>query len=524
MSNQPEKIDIVSTELEDEREALADSNIENSNAGAADSGSDSSSIGNTNEETKAARSQLRAAVSSAHGTQPLNPDYLNDPADKLIEQAQQLVKKGNKDEAIQLFSQAVALKPTNSDAWMWLGGMLIDHNLERAHFCLQRAVELNPQNQRAKRGLASVTAALRISNEIAENENIDSSESSDTANLPEFSNQAGVPDYLAIVPATNSSITTTGETNESEASEKSLAITSENEEQLVPDRTTKIGVEEAVAVLREAGIETDPENVPVGGAKIREGLESGALVAGRHGIREAKLYGIRLTVTLLAALAVLAGFGIWLLIAQPDIHSVISPPTPVPTPVLSANQKAGDQLRVAFTNYNQYFNNFRSLTQQAVNGKLSWPDFHTQFTNLANQIRSETDSVNGIARNVTPDLLETYKELQDVAASANVATEYTLSGIENEQPADLQAGISNFNKASNLLSDAAQKLQQVVPVTLTSSVTASPYIITPAPTDNSGSTASSTANVTVTVPPTSNVTSGITVGTPAPASPPPVIP
>lgn len=533
MSKQPEKIDSVSPDPNDELKPSVESSAVNSSAGAADSGSDSAS-NNSGGDNKAARSQIRAAVSSAYGTQPLNPDRVLDPADKLIEQAQQLVKKGNKDEAIQLFSQAVALKPTNSDAWMWLGGMLIDHNLERAHFCLQRAVELNPQNQRAKRGLASVTAALKISTEIAETENNENN--NDVAELSETGNEGnegGVPAHLAIVPTEKDSLISSDTTNEViiEDGEKALTIASTDGEQLLPDRTTKIGVEEAVAVLREAGIETDPENVPIGGAKIREGLESGTLVAGKHGYREAKLYGIRLTITLLLGLGLVAALGIWLLVAQPDIQSVISPPTPVPTPVLTANQKAADQLRVAFSNYNLYFNNFRSLTQQAVNGKLSWPDFQTQFTNLANQIRSETASVNGIARNITPDLLETYKELQDVAASANVGTEYTLSGIENQQPEDLQAGINNFNKASNLLSDAAQKLQQVVPASATSSITNSP-LMTPAPTDGSNvtstatslTTTSSTATNLTATSSTSNGTLVVTPGTPAPASPPPVLP
>ena len=128
-------------------------------AGAADSGADSADEPSIEVQpsldvaNNAQRNQLRAAIKSASTPRAASTDYLISHTDQLIQQAQQLARKGDsvsKEQAIQLFSQAVALSPADSDAWMWLGGMLLDQNLERAHYCLQRAVELNPQNERAQ--------------------------------------------------------------------------------------------------------------------------------------------------------------------------------------------------------------------------------------------------------------------------------------------------------------------------------------------------------------------------------------
>ena len=234
-----------------------------------------------------------------------------------------------------------------------------------------------------------------------------------------------------------------------------------------PDRHTKIGLEEAVAVLREAGYEADPTSVPVGGAKIREGLESGALVAGKHGIREARLYGLRLTITLLGIMFLLAAAGIFLMIAQPDFKEMLSrtpPPTPVPTITPLPEQRAETKLRASLANYNRYFLSFQTLTNQAINGKLNWQDFRNQFADLSSKIKTESQNVNAAATLVTPDLLETFKELQNVAATANTASDYTMSGIDNEQPEDLQAGMRYFGLATSMLTDAARKLEGIAPL------------------------------------------------------------
>src|ERR1700694_4294618 len=72
-------------------------------AGAADSGGDTPLI-RSNGEIKEQRSQLRAAIKSAHTNRLHNPD-------ELIQQAQELARKGDKEskeQAVQLFSQAVA--------------------------------------------------------------------------------------------------------------------------------------------------------------------------------------------------------------------------------------------------------------------------------------------------------------------------------------------------------------------------------------------------------------------------------
>ncbi len=452
-------------------------------AGAADSGADStdepSPLAAAN---NAQRSQLRAAIKSAANPRAIGTDHLVSHSDQLIEQAQQLARKGDsasKEQAIQLFSQAVALSPADSDAWMWLGGMLLDQNLERAQYCLQRSVELNPQNERARRGLTSVTAQLAAQTEPAPIE----------PPVPMFQDEPEVVATpvesqktlaLAIVPvdtetAADEALTELADADIADPNAPTpagLAIVPLEAENLAlskiqPDRQTKIGLEEAVAVLREAGYETDPATVPTGGAKIREGLESGALIAGKHGIREARLYGLRLTITLLGIMFLLAAVGVFLMIAQPDFKEMLSrtpPPTPVPTITPQPDQRAGTKLRASLANYNRYFLTFQNLTNQAINGKLEWQDFRNQFAELSGKIKTESQNVNAAATLVTPDLLETFKELQNVAATANTAADYTMSGIDHERPEDLQAGMRYFGRATSMLTDTAHKLEGVAPL------------------------------------------------------------
>lgn len=494
-------------------------------AGAADSGADSNDeLLPVEAANNTQRNQLRAAIKSAANPRAIATDRLVSHTDQLIQQAQQLARKGDpasKEQAIQLFSQAVALSPADSDAWMWLGGMLLDQNLERAQYCLQRAVELNPQNERARRGLASVTAKLvtKITPPAVE---LPVPMFQDEPEVLAISVENQQTTALAIVPVeieaatseATSELSEVAVTDPNAQTQAELAIVPPEAENLAlgevqPDRHTRIGLGEAVAVLREAGYEADPATVPMGGAKIREGLASGALIAGKHGIREARLYGLRLTITLLGIMVLLAAVGIFLMIAQPDFKEMLSrtpPPTPVPTITPLPDQRAGTKLRASLANYNRYFLNFQNLTNQAINGKLEWQDFRRQFADLSSKIKTESQNVNAAAILVTPDLLETFKELQDVAATANTATDYTMSGIDHEQPEDLQAGMRYFGRATSMLNDAARKLEAVAPLptptepilaTVTSLTSSETGLLTPTPIQ-----ASTQTSVSITPAPT----------------------
>ncbi len=60
-------------------------------------------------------------------------------------------KAGQKDEARQLLQQSIRLEPDNEAAWLWLASVARD-NRERL-FCLQKILEINPNNETALKAL-----------------------------------------------------------------------------------------------------------------------------------------------------------------------------------------------------------------------------------------------------------------------------------------------------------------------------------------------------------------------------------
>ena len=74
------------------------------------------------------------------------------PADNLVKQGIAAAQSGRRAEALRLFRQALALDPNNFEAWLWRGGLAADPS--EALACLQRAVALQPQDERACQGLA----------------------------------------------------------------------------------------------------------------------------------------------------------------------------------------------------------------------------------------------------------------------------------------------------------------------------------------------------------------------------------
>jgi tetratricopeptide (TPR) repeat protein len=74
------------------------------------------------------------------------------PADDLVKQGIAAAQAGRRAEALRLFRQALALDPNDFAAWLWRGGLAADPS--EALACLQRAVALQPQDERARQGLA----------------------------------------------------------------------------------------------------------------------------------------------------------------------------------------------------------------------------------------------------------------------------------------------------------------------------------------------------------------------------------
>jgi tetratricopeptide (TPR) repeat protein len=70
----------------------------------------------------------------------------------LIAVGRRLAEAGQWVFAYHLFHRATELDPSNENAWMWRAG--VAHETSEAVLCLNRVLELNPQNARAKAGLA----------------------------------------------------------------------------------------------------------------------------------------------------------------------------------------------------------------------------------------------------------------------------------------------------------------------------------------------------------------------------------
>ncbi len=66
-------------------------------------------------------------------------------------------KAGEKDEARQLLQLSIRLEPENEAAWLWLASVSRD-NRERV-FCLQKLLEINPENETARKALAAANQA-----------------------------------------------------------------------------------------------------------------------------------------------------------------------------------------------------------------------------------------------------------------------------------------------------------------------------------------------------------------------------
>ncbi|PMP73308.1 MAG: hypothetical protein C0183_23065, partial [Roseiflexus castenholzii] len=78
-------------------------------------------------------------------------------AERLIDEGMAAIRAGDQARARQLLSQAVQLDPQNERGWLWLSGALTDPAQRR--YCLERVLAINPKNEIAQRGLASLKPA-----------------------------------------------------------------------------------------------------------------------------------------------------------------------------------------------------------------------------------------------------------------------------------------------------------------------------------------------------------------------------
>ena len=66
-------------------------------------------------------------------------------------------RSGNREEARNLFELLTRQEPNNSTAWLWLAG--VADNTDQRRAALQRVLELDPNNDMARRGLESLGVA-----------------------------------------------------------------------------------------------------------------------------------------------------------------------------------------------------------------------------------------------------------------------------------------------------------------------------------------------------------------------------
>jgi Flp pilus assembly protein TadD len=346
-------------------------------------------------------------------------------AQALIAKGQAQARQGQLEQARKLFGQAVQQDPANAEAWTWLGGLLTDLNLERAKVCLTRAVELDPTNERANRGLAQVNSRLEA---------------------------AGI---------------LIGETE----------VAGENNRRVHPSRAIvlvrpeiKIGLEEIIDKQRQSGLEPDPESIPLGGARLRPAIEKGQLKPYRLGRTRlgplTVILGLGTLICIMAALIWLGPFGKTNSETPVTANSApggLNGPA-VPTAALSADETFALGIRVEIDRYNKFFLTAHDLRQQVQKGKISWEDYQHASKQLQTDVKNEKKPLDNLALATTPKLIQYYRELQNIATVSNQAIDFTNSGIENTSPEDLEEGNRQFNEAARRLTELLRLLNQQVPL------------------------------------------------------------
>src|SRR5579859_6828283 len=72
----------------------------------------------------------------------------------LVQQAVAAIKAGNKAQAKDLLTKAVELDDQNEQGWLWLSACV--DTVEEQQICLENVLALNPNNEKARKGLAAI--------------------------------------------------------------------------------------------------------------------------------------------------------------------------------------------------------------------------------------------------------------------------------------------------------------------------------------------------------------------------------
>ncbi len=82
--------------------------------------------------------------------------------DAMVNEGVNAFKAGRKEEARALLLKATELDPYNEQAWLWLSGLMDGPDDQRT--CLENVLAINPDNERAKQGLAYLTGTTSAGN------------------------------------------------------------------------------------------------------------------------------------------------------------------------------------------------------------------------------------------------------------------------------------------------------------------------------------------------------------------------
>ncbi len=84
----------------------------------------------------------------------MDEDAVTQRVQELLTRGREAARNERRDEARQYLQAAVDIDPENAEAWLWLAGVMDDPY--EAKYCLERVLEIDPLNERARRGLAWV--------------------------------------------------------------------------------------------------------------------------------------------------------------------------------------------------------------------------------------------------------------------------------------------------------------------------------------------------------------------------------
>jgi len=85
---------------------------------------------------------------------------VNGEVERLLAEGQNAARKGDKASARALLTQVVERDPHNEMAWMWLSGVVQEP--EEQQICLENVLVINPQNDKARRGLDFISTKTGI--------------------------------------------------------------------------------------------------------------------------------------------------------------------------------------------------------------------------------------------------------------------------------------------------------------------------------------------------------------------------